>query len=88
MISQLQWVPSHTTFDARRTMETAPRHASTLGRLLQAVLALWLLPALMIVLVVGTIGMLILASTQVFPSIVAWQACHPRNAAGLESFRC
>ena len=87
MISQLQSIPSHTTVKADPMMETAPSVASSIGRLVQVGLALCLLPALLIVLVVGALGMLILASTRIFPSIVSCEASDPQEPIGLESFR-
>jgi hypothetical protein len=43
--------------------------ATGLGRLIQVVLALYLIPALLIVLFVGGIGMLVLAVARVFTSV-------------------
>ena len=43
-----------------------PPSAISLGRLIQVALALYLLPALLIVLVVGGIGVLVLAVARVF----------------------
>jgi len=87
MLTQLQAGPALATLSVSETTETAPVERLSLGRLIQVGITLCLVPALLVVLAMGTIGMLLLASTRIFPSIVAWQACHPRDSGGLESFR-
>jgi hypothetical protein len=57
------------------------------GHLFQVGLALYLLPALLVVLVAGVLGMLVLAATRLLTDIVGWQAYQPRNPVGPESIR-
>jgi hypothetical protein len=55
------------------------------GRLISIVLALYLTPALLVVLLVGGIGMLVLALARVITSIVQGPAAWPRSPVGPES---
>ncbi len=87
MISQLQSIPSHAAVKASRSTETPSMVTFLLDRLFRVAFVLCILPVLMIVLVVGTIGIVILAATGILSSIVVSEACHPRSRAGLESFR-
>jgi hypothetical protein len=59
----------------------------SVGRFIQVGLALSLGPALLIVLAVGAIGMLVLATTRLITDIVVGQACQPREPVGRELFR-
>ena len=65
----------------------AERGGLAMGRLVQVSIAIWLLPALLMVLVVGAFGFLVLDAGRRFTDVLTGQACHPRNSAGLESFR-
>jgi hypothetical protein len=56
--------------------------ATGLGRLIQVVLALYLIPALLIVLLVGGIGMLVLAVARVFTAVVYGPDSWPRTPVG------
>jgi hypothetical protein len=55
------------------------------GRLIPIVLALYLTPALLVVLLVGGIGMLVLAVARVISSIVQGPEAWPRSPVGPES---
>ena len=55
------------------------------GRLIPIVLALYLTPALLVVLLVGGIGMLVLAVAQAITSIVQGPEAWPRSPVGPES---
>lgn len=68
-------------------MQVSPTVTITLGRLVQVSIALWLLPALLIVLIIGTIGILVLDGRRRLLDALTVQACHPQESAGLEMFR-
>ncbi len=55
------------------------------GRLVPVILALYLTPALLVVLLVGGIGMLILAVARTIASIVDGPEARPRSPVGSES---
>jgi hypothetical protein len=55
------------------------------GRLIPILLALYLTPALLVVLLVGGIGMLVLAVARAIMSIVHGPEAWPRNPVGPES---
>lgn len=58
-----------------------------LDRLVGGSLALYLLPALLVVLAVGGIGMLALAAGRLVSDVAASLACRPRESVGQEVFR-
>ena len=68
-------------------MESPSILAISLGRVAQVTIALWLLPALLAVLVVGTIGVLALEARRRFAGVLMAQACSVRDSVGLDSFR-
>jgi hypothetical protein len=59
-----------------------PAGAIGLGRLIQVVLALYLMPVLLIVLVVGGIGMVVLAAARVLHAVVRGRGHWPRAPIG------
>ena len=61
--------------------------ATGLGRLIQVVLALYLIPALLIVLLVGGIGMLVLAVARVFIAVVYGPDRRPRTSVEPRTLR-
>jgi hypothetical protein len=87
MITQVRSTPLHKTAKASRTMEIPRAVLRSSGRLFQVGLALYLSPALLVVLVVGALGMLVLAATRLLTDIVGGQAYQPRNPVGRESIR-
>jgi hypothetical protein len=67
-------------------MDVQPSGVRGLSRLVQVALAFYLLPALMIVLVVGGCGMLVLAVARVLTTIVRGPASWPRTPVGPTTF--
>lgn len=63
-------------------MDGQPSGVRGLSRLVQVALAIYLLPALMIVLIVGVCGMLVLAVARVLMTIVRGPASWPRTPVG------
>ena len=64
-----------------KVMDGAPS-ATRLGRLIQVALAFYLIPVLLIVLVVGGVGMVILAIARVFTRVVYGPDSWPRTLVG------
>jgi hypothetical protein len=87
MITQVRSRPLHQPLPESRTMVIPPAVASSLGGIVQAGLALYLLPALLVVLVVGALGMLVLAAARLLTDIVGGEACQPRNPVRREAIR-
>jgi hypothetical protein len=56
-----------------------------LGRLIQITLALYLIPALLVVLVVGGIGMVVLAAARRLTAVFGESADRPQSPASLSS---
>jgi hypothetical protein len=83
MISQLQTVPSRTTVKVSQSSAFMP----SWDRFVQVGLTLCLLPVLLTILLVGSIGMVVLAAAQFVPTIEDGPSSHPGNRAGLESLR-
>jgi hypothetical protein len=63
-------------------MGQRPARTAWLGRLIQVALALYLTPALLVVLLVGGIGMLVLAVARLFTVAVRGRASWPRTPVG------
>jgi hypothetical protein len=68
-------------------MEMPPMVTLSSDRLVGLGLALYLLPALLVVLVVSALGVLVLNAGRLVAPIVHSQACHPRESVGSEVFR-
>jgi hypothetical protein len=68
----------------RPAESTTGRSAGTFsfGRLIPMILALYLTPALLVVLLVGGIGLLVLAIARAITSIVYGRDAWPRNSVG------
>jgi hypothetical protein len=64
--------------------EAARRHRP--GRLVPILLALYLTPALLVVLLVGGLGMLVLAAARAITSLIRGPEAWPRNPVSSESF--
>ena len=65
-----------------RVVNRQTQGATGLGRLIQVVLALYLIPALLIVLLVGGIGMVVLAVARVFTMVLYGPDSWPRTPVG------
>jgi hypothetical protein len=87
MITEVRSRPLRQALQESRTMDIPSAVASSLGGVVQAGLALYLLPALLVVLVVGAVGMLVLAAARLLTDIVGGEACQPRNPVGREAIR-
>jgi len=55
------------------------------GRLVRIILAIYLLPALLVVLAVGGIGLLVLAVARAIISVLHGREVHPQSPVGPES---
>jgi hypothetical protein len=63
-------------------MDRQPVGAAWLGRLIQVALALYLTPVLLIVVIVGGMGMLVLAVARLWVEVLRWSARWPRTPVG------
>jgi hypothetical protein len=68
-------------------MALLPAVTPSMGQLVPGSLVLHLLPALLVMLVVGALGMLVLAATRLLTDIAGAHACQVRNPIGRESIR-
>ena len=82
MTTQLRSARFRTMDGMSGLMDGQAQGTMRLGGLIQAVLALYLIPVLLIVLVVGGIGMLILAVARVFTAVVYGPGSEPRTPGG------
>jgi hypothetical protein len=78
MISRLRTPRWPSLARKARASDGQPAVTHRLDRLIQVALALYLIPALLIVLVVGGIGMLVLAVAR----LVTWVVCGPASLPG------
>jgi len=88
MLNQLRQRLSPKRKKASTMMDIIPAFTPSPGRLLQAGLALYLLPSLLVVLAVGALGMLVLAAGGFFHGSIRREACAPQDRVGQEIFRC
>ncbi len=79
MTTQLRSAPFRAIGRMSGEMDGQAPGAPVLGRLIQVVLALYLIPALLIVLLVGGIGMLVLAIARVVTAVVYGPDSGPRT---------
>jgi hypothetical protein len=82
MIRQLQSERSPALAQEVRGMDRQPAVTHRLDRLVQVALALYLIPALLIVLVVGGIGMLVLAVVRLLTWVMSGPASWSRTLVG------
>jgi len=82
MTTQLQSARFRAIGRMSETMEGQVPGTTSLGRLIQVALAIYLLPALLIVLVVGGFGMLVLAVVRVLAAVVNGPKSGPRTPVG------
>ena len=87
MSAQRRSRPSRKTGKANTLKRGLPVATPSSVRLVQVGLGFDLLPALLVVLAVGAIGVLILAAGRLLTDIVGSQSCHPRGPIGPESLR-
>jgi hypothetical protein len=72
--------------EAPGSRERRPAVAAGLGRLIPVALALYLIPALLVVLIVGGIGMLVLAVARLVTVVLRGLTGWPRTPVGPSSF--
>ena len=82
MITQLRSVRLQAVGRVPGAVDKQTAMADVLGRLLQVALVLYLIPVLVLVLVVGGVGMLLLAIARLFTGPVPGPAGRPRTPVG------
>ncbi len=87
MITELPTRPSPRASRPCDAPEASPGATQSSMPLVRGLFAFYLLPALLAVLVVGGVGILLLAARRQLAEIVGSHACQPRSPAGPESLR-
>jgi hypothetical protein len=86
MTIQLRSRRLRTAQETLASRQTRPAAAAWWDRLIPVALALYLTPALLVVLIVGGIGMLALAAARLVTVVLRRPAGWPRNPLGPSSF--
>jgi len=87
MFNQLQQRPTTKRTKASTTVHIAPTFTPSPGRLLQIGVALYLLPALVVVLAVSALGILVVWAREFVCGSIWRESCAPRERVGQEIFR-